>query len=235
MNYLAHLHIADHCQSSLLGNLLGDFVKGDPDSQYVAPIARGIRLHRLVDAYTDSHPVIQHAKQCFSADTRRFAPIALDMFWDHCLASQWDHYHDLSLSRFVRQAHQRVTREQAITFAEATEFSEDTNFSEDTKFSEACAFSEASTVSATNTSPQPIALPERFNRVSGAMWQGGWLESYAELSNIEFALQRMSQRSVRMGKLAYCFDGLSRHYSRLTELFTVLYPDVLEKAKRSEL
>lgn len=211
MNYLAHLHIADHCQSSLLGNLLGDFVKGDPDSKYVAPIASGIRLHRLVDAYTDSHPVMQHAKQCFSSDTRRFAPIALDMFWDHCLASQWDHYHDLSLSRFVRQAHQRVTREQAITFAEA------------------------STVSATNTSPQPIALPERFNRVSGAMWQGGWLESYAELSNIEFALQRMSQRSVRMGKLAYCFDGLSRHYSRLTELFAVLYPDVLEKAKRSEL
>ena len=151
------------------------------------------------------------------------------MFWDHCLASQWTHYHDLSLSRFVRQAHQRVTREQAITFAEATKFSEDT------KFSETCAFSEASTVSATNTSPQPIALPERFNRVSGAMWQGGWLESYAELSNIEFALQRMSQRSVRMGKLAYCFDGLSRHYSRLTELFAILYPDVLEKAKRSEL
>lgn len=88
MNYLAHLHIADHCQSSLLGNLLGDFVKGDPDSQYGAPIASGIRLHRLVDAYTDSHPVMQHAKQCFSSDTRRFAPIALDMFWDHCLASQ---------------------------------------------------------------------------------------------------------------------------------------------------
>ncbi|QXO16449.1 acyl carrier protein phosphodiesterase [Vibrio ostreae] len=217
MNYLAHLHIADHCQSSLLGNLLGDFVKGDPDSQYVAPIASGIRLHRLVDAYTDSHPVISHAKQCFSADTRRFAPIALDMFWDHCLASQWAHYHDLSLSRFVRQAHQRVTREQAITFAAAA------NFSETRASSEPIA------------SPQPIALPDRFNRVSGAMWQGGWLESYAELSNIEFALQRMSQRSVRMGKLAHCFDGLSRHYSRLAELFTVLYPDVLEKAKRSEL
>ncbi len=62
MNYLAHLHIADHCQSSLLGNLLGDFVKGDPSAQFSPEIARGIRLHRLVDAYTDSHPVMQQAQ-----------------------------------------------------------------------------------------------------------------------------------------------------------------------------
>ncbi|QTG98230.1 ACP phosphodiesterase, partial [Vibrio furnissii] len=24
-----------------------------------------------------------------SSQTRRFAPIALDMFWDHCLANEW--------------------------------------------------------------------------------------------------------------------------------------------------
>ncbi|QSA20740.1 ACP phosphodiesterase, partial [Vibrio furnissii] len=23
------------------------------------------------------------------SQTRRFAPIALDMFWDHCLANEW--------------------------------------------------------------------------------------------------------------------------------------------------
>lgn len=28
MNFLAHLHIAKHCNSNLAGNLLGDFVKG---------------------------------------------------------------------------------------------------------------------------------------------------------------------------------------------------------------
>lgn len=34
MNFLAHLHIAKHCNSNLAGNLLGDFVKGDPNKHY---------------------------------------------------------------------------------------------------------------------------------------------------------------------------------------------------------
>lgn len=189
MNYLAHLHIADHCQSSLLGNLLGDFVKGDPDAQYVRPVAKGIRLHRFVDAYTDSHGVVRDAKLCFSSDTRRFSPIALDMFWDHCLARKWSDYHGLSLAAFVTQSQCRVNAEQTMR------------------------------------------VPDRFKRVSGAMWQGGWLESYSDFSNIEFALQRMSQRSERMGKLADCFISLNQHYAQLQDLFDVLYPDVLEQAK----
>lgn len=33
MNYLAHLHIADHTNTSFTGNFLGDFVKGDPEQK----------------------------------------------------------------------------------------------------------------------------------------------------------------------------------------------------------
>lgn len=71
MNFLAHLHIAHHCQSSLLGNLLGDFVKGDPTEQYPQSLVQGIRLHRWVDAYTDSHPVMKAAKSLFPSSSSR--------------------------------------------------------------------------------------------------------------------------------------------------------------------
>ncbi len=81
----------------------------------------------------------------------------------------------------------------------------------------------------------PAQLPERFTRVSEHMWQGRWLESYADFDNIEFALQRMSQRSARMATLAYCFDSMNKHYQPLRQLFSSLYPDVLEKAKRAEV
>ncbi|KGY11542.1 ACP phosphodiesterase [Vibrio tubiashii] len=108
MNYLAHLHIANHCDSSLLGNLLGDFVKGNPDDQLPAHLSSGVKLHRFVDSYTDQHSIVVEVKQLFPNGLRRFSCIALDMFWDHCLAKRWNEYHTDSLSRFCRHAEHTV-------------------------------------------------------------------------------------------------------------------------------
>ncbi|TXY26671.1 DUF479 domain-containing protein [Vibrio mimicus] len=193
MNFLAHLHIAHHCQSSLLGNLLGDFVKGDPTNQYPQNLVQGIRLHRWVDAYTDSHPVMKAAKHLFPSPQQRFAPIALDLFWDHCLVNTWSRWHAEPLAQFLTHAQQGIT-------AESTQ-----------------------------------ALPERFVRVNQAMWQGEWLESYAEFANIRFALSRMAQRSERMQPLVHSAAALEENYTELQALFDALYPDVLEKAKRRTL
>ena len=101
MNYLAHLHIADHAESSLLGNLLGDFVKGSPPEHLGMSINKGIYLHRRVDLFTDTHAISKESKRYFEPNFRRFVPIALDMFWDHCLAKHWADYHDSSLNQFV--------------------------------------------------------------------------------------------------------------------------------------
>ncbi|WP_428776084.1 ACP phosphodiesterase [Vibrio sp.] len=114
MNFLAHLHIADDCQSSLLGNLLGDFVKGDPYRYYPTDIADGIRLHRWVDSFTDRHPATELSKRYFSDGTRRYAGIALDMMWDHFLAKRWPQYSDLSLEQFCRQAQQSISQEHQL-------------------------------------------------------------------------------------------------------------------------
>ncbi|NIY82655.1 ACP phosphodiesterase [Vibrio hepatarius] len=190
MNYLAHLHIADHCDSNALGNLLGDFVKGNPDNQYDNDVVQGIRLHRFVDSYTDSHKLVREARQLFPGKQRRFSGIALDMFWDHCLASNWQQYHDDGLRKFCEQQRVLVAQE------------------------------------------NDAELPERFTRVTAAMWQGRWMESYQDLENIEYALQRMSNRSPRMGELANCFSTLDKNYADLVKVFKAMYPDVLNAAQR---
>ncbi len=109
MNFLAHLHIADHCNSHFMGNLLGDFVKGDPSKLYDSDITNGIKLHRFVDRITDHHPIVEECKPHFKGVARRFAPIALDMFWDHCLAKHWNDFHQESLDDFVEFAFQKRT------------------------------------------------------------------------------------------------------------------------------
>lgn len=111
MNFLAHLHIADHCNSHLMGNLLGDFVKGDPSKQYQTDISNGIKLHRFVDRITDHHALVEECKPHFTGVARRFAPIALDMFWDHCLAKHWRTFSPQSLDSFVRYTYCEVNKQ----------------------------------------------------------------------------------------------------------------------------
>ncbi|WP_213994008.1 ACP phosphodiesterase [Sodalis sp. dw_96] len=110
MNFLAHLHLASLADSSLLGNLMADFVRGNPDGLYSAEVVAGIRMHRRIDTITDSHPVVKSAKTLFSADCRRVAPIALDVVWDHFLARHWSRVEpDVPLRRFVLRAEALIT------------------------------------------------------------------------------------------------------------------------------
>ena len=114
MNFLAHLHIASFTNTSFVGNFLGDFVKGNPDGQFNAEIVQGIRIHRFVDSYTDQHQIVKSLKPLFPAQLRRFVPITLDMFWDHCLAKHWSEFHHSSLANFCQQAELQIEAESKL-------------------------------------------------------------------------------------------------------------------------
>ena len=86
MNFLAHLHLAKLADSSLLGNLMADFVRGNPHQHWSAPVADGILMHRRLDVMTDALPEVRSARQLFRAETYRVAPITLHHIWDHLLA-----------------------------------------------------------------------------------------------------------------------------------------------------
>lgn len=89
MNYLAHLHLAHLADSSLLGNIMADYVRGNPTGLYSPEIVAGIFMHRAVDRTTDTHPLVKEAKALFRDEYRRVAPITLDLVWDHFLSRHW--------------------------------------------------------------------------------------------------------------------------------------------------
>ena len=110
MNFLAHLHLAHLARSSLSGNLLADFVRGNPEADYPADVVAGIFMHRRIDVLTDNLPEVTEAKTWFRPQTRRVAPIALDVMWDHFLSRHWAQLSpDLPLEDFVHYAHQQVS------------------------------------------------------------------------------------------------------------------------------
>ncbi|SEJ13489.1 ACP phosphodiesterase [Pseudomonas sp. NFR16] len=111
MNYLAHLHLGGQAPSQLLGSLYGDFVKGLLPGRFPAEIETAIRLHRSIDAFTDSHPLIKQAMGRFPAERRRYAGIVLDVFFDHCLARDWPRYSDVPLDAFTGKIYRVLANE----------------------------------------------------------------------------------------------------------------------------
>jgi len=110
MNHLAHAFLARHAGDAMVGALLGDFIKGDADAGYRADIRYEIRLHRRVDAFTDGHPAVRAAIARFAPGRRRFAGIALDLLFDHHLATRWDAHASEPLPAFTARVY-RALRE----------------------------------------------------------------------------------------------------------------------------
>jgi acyl carrier protein phosphodiesterase len=102
MNYLAHVYLARYHPDAMLGALLGDFCRPGDEARFNPIVQREIAMHRRVDAYTDAHPLVLAAKARFRPETRRFAGIALDVFFDHMLARHWDAFSAVPLPHFAR-------------------------------------------------------------------------------------------------------------------------------------
>ncbi|MCW3149928.1 ACP phosphodiesterase [Stutzerimonas stutzeri] len=111
MNYLAHLHLGGRQPADMLGSLYGDFVKGPLQGRWPLQVEAGIRLHRQIDAFTDSHPLVLQAKARFPSERRRYAGILLDLFFDHCLAANWRDYSTEPLEDFTLRVYRALQNE----------------------------------------------------------------------------------------------------------------------------
>lgn len=114
MNYLAHLYLAQDSAESMIGSILGDFVKGSAKDQYPDEIKKGIELHRKIDSYTDSHPMTQASRRLYRSPWRRFAGIIVDLCYDHFLYRHWSKFTDAALTAFILNAYEILKTHQAI-------------------------------------------------------------------------------------------------------------------------
>jgi acyl carrier protein phosphodiesterase len=88
MNYLAHAYLSFGNAELLTGNMIADHVKGQAAlADLPKGIANGIRLHRQIDAFSDTHPSVTRAKVWFRTPYRLYAGPILDTLWDHFLAN----------------------------------------------------------------------------------------------------------------------------------------------------
>lgn len=103
MNWLAHVFLSEPDTEFRLGNLLADVVKGKAREAMPAAFLRGVGCHRIIDRFTDFHPVVERSRSRIRPPLRRYAGILVDIFYDHYLARDWSRYCSVPLDRFTAQ------------------------------------------------------------------------------------------------------------------------------------
>lgn len=114
MNYFAHLVLSKPTVESTVGNLLGDFARGIDQALLPDAVRAGLSNHRAVDRFTDAHPLVRDMKLDFSPERRRFAGIALDIYFDHLLISYWEKFESRDLEPLITEFYQRMSDGQEL-------------------------------------------------------------------------------------------------------------------------
>lgn len=108
MNFLAHAHLSGNNNPILIGNLIADSVKGKTFYSFPENIQQGIVLHRKIDAFTDSHPVVKKSKELIRTESGKFAGIVVDIYYDHFLAREWHLFSSEPLDLYTNNLYKKL-------------------------------------------------------------------------------------------------------------------------------
>lgn len=111
MNFLAHIYLSGEDTAIQTGNFIADAVKGNQFTQYALSVQKGIRLHRAIDAFTDQHPIVLESTERLRESQQKYAPVVVDIFYDHFLAKNWHCYHTEDLHNFTQNFYERIKQE----------------------------------------------------------------------------------------------------------------------------
>lgn len=114
MNFLAHIFLSQNSELLMIGNFIGDFVKGKKYLAYDKDIQKGILIHRKIDYYTDTHPVVKESINRLRPRFGRYSGIIVDIFYDHFLAANFDDYHPEDLETFSQNVYKVFTNHQEV-------------------------------------------------------------------------------------------------------------------------
>jgi len=110
VNFLAHTYLSGCNEEIIVGNFMGDYVKGKNYLLFPELVKKGIIMHRDIDSYTDKHPITRRSKQRIAERYHKYAGIIVDIFYDHFLASLWDSFSTLPLNDFVNRTYDLLKR-----------------------------------------------------------------------------------------------------------------------------
>lgn len=114
MNFLAHAYLSFGEEEILIGNFIGDFVKGSSLHTYSAGIQNGIFLHREIDRYTDFHPLVKEGQTYLRPYFGHYSTVITDIYFDYFLSLYWKNFSSLSLESFASNTYKTLFLKEEI-------------------------------------------------------------------------------------------------------------------------
>lgn len=99
----------------MLGGIAADFAKPPELAKLPPEVQDGVRLHRLIDSFTDSHPIVRASIGRISEKFHWFSGIIIDIYYDHILAREWHRYSLERLESFAARSY--LMLEQLLPYA----------------------------------------------------------------------------------------------------------------------
>lgn len=109
MNYLAHSFLSFSIEPILFGQFIADDIKGNKWQHLPEDVQTGVLLHRFIDNFTDSHPIILDLKKQFHPTLGKFAGVVLDVLMDHVLSIKWHAYSTVDRQLYIESTYGQLS------------------------------------------------------------------------------------------------------------------------------
>ncbi|MFN9111819.1 MAG: ACP phosphodiesterase, partial [Bacteroidota bacterium] len=114
MNFLAHIYLSGNNDLLKIGNFMADGIRGRHYEYLPIEVQKGIKLHREIDTYTDSHPIFRQSTKRLHERYHHYAGVIVDVFYDHFLAKNWSDYSSEKLEDYVARFYKSLDTYEAI-------------------------------------------------------------------------------------------------------------------------
>jgi len=105
MNFLFHMLLSGDDDQLLVGNFMGDFVKGPlQQGRFPEKVRQGVVLHRRIDSYAEHHLLFRRSRGRIDPVYGHYRGILVDMFYDHLLVNDWERWSDESFTAFLSRS-----------------------------------------------------------------------------------------------------------------------------------
>lgn len=101
MNWLAHIFLSEQNIDFQMGNYLADPLKCKAWDNASKDLTNGIKVHMIIDSYTDSHDIVKQSKSRLRKGGL-LKSIVIDITYDYFLTKNWDKFCNIPFDEFTK-------------------------------------------------------------------------------------------------------------------------------------